>query len=426
MHPLNILIVGAGGREHALAWKLAQSPRAGRLYIAPGNAGTRTLGQNLDIQADDFDALVSFARANSIGLTVVGPEVPLAAGIVDHFQAAGLRIFGPTQAAAQLEASKTFSKDFMLENGIPTASHACFTDYEAAHRYLALQTGPLVIKADGLAAGKGVMICGTFADGEAALREILLEQAFGTAGSRVLIEECLTGPEVSVLAFCDGESAVLMPPARDHKRIFDRDQGGNTGGMGAFAPVPDVSAALLDEIDRCVIRPTLKGMAARGTPYRGILYAGLMLTPNGLRVLEFNCRFGDPETQVLLPLLESDLVDVMLACIDGTLDTTPVRWRDAACATIVLASPGYPNAYRTGLCITGLETAPEDLMIFHAGTAFNNSDQVITSGGRVLAISACGPTPVEAAQAVYHHLDANHPHRIHFENMHFRTDIAHA
>ncbi len=424
MKQLDILIVGAGGREHALAWKLAQSPYTRKLYIAPGNAGTHTLGQNLDIQVDDTDALLRFAKANEIDLTVVGPEVPLAAGIVDQFQAAGLRIFGPTQAAAQLESSKAFAKEFMVENNIPTAAFARFTDYEEAHRYLAVQTQPIVVKADGLAAGKGVMVCETFADGEAALNEILIKSTFGEAGRSVLIEECLTGPELSVLAFCDGETAVLMPPARDHKRIFDRDQGGNTGGMGAFSPVPEVGAELLAEIDQRVIRPALEGMAARGTPFKGILYAGLMLTPDGLRVLEFNCRFGDPETQVLLPLLDSDLVDILLACIDGTLDKTPVRWREGACATVVISSPGYPNAYRTGLHISGLETAPDHLMIFHAGTSLNNSGQVVTSGGRVLAISALGATPIDAAQAVYHYLDANHPNRIHFENMHFRTDIA--
>jgi phosphoribosylamine--glycine ligase len=424
MDQLDILIIGGGGREHALAWKLAQSPRARKLYLAPGNAGTVTLGHNLDIQADDLEALLSFAKANTIGLTVVGPEAPLAEGIVDKFNAAGLKIFGPTKAAAQLEASKAFAKAFMQEYDIPTAEYGTFTDYEEARAYLARQTSSMVIKADGLAAGKGVFICETFMDAERALQSVLMDKAFGLAGNQVVIEERLSGPEVSLLAFCDGESAVRMPPARDYKRVFDRNEGGNTGGMGAFAPVPEVDTALLAEIDQRVIQPTMKGMAARGIPYKGVLYAGLMLTPDGLRVLEFNCRFGDPETQVLLPLLDSDLVTIMLACIEGELSETPVRWREGACATVVLASPGYPEAYPKGIQLHGLDTAADELMIFHAGTSLNNNDQIVTSGGRVLAISAYGETPLAAAQTVYQYLESNQPNRIYFENMHFRTDIA--
>jgi phosphoribosylamine--glycine ligase len=424
MDQLDILVVGGGGREHALAWKLAQSPRMGKLYLAPGNAGTAGLGQNLDIQSEDLDGLLAFAKANNIGLTVVGPEAPLAEGIVDRFTAAGLKVFGPSQGAAQLEASKAFAKAFMVEFHIPTARYASFTDYDEAHAYLARLTTGVVVKADGLAAGKGVFICETFIEAEHALQLLLLNKSFGEAGSTVVIEELLTGPEVSLLAFCDGKSAVMMPPARDYKRIFDGNEGNNTGGMGAYAPVPEVSAAMLAEIDQQVIRPTLSGMAARGTPYKGVLYAGLMLTPNGLRVLEFNCRFGDPETQVLMPLLDSDLVEIMLACVDGRLAETPVYWREDACATVVLASPGYPQNYPKGLSLHGLETASDELMLFHAGTKLNNADQVVSSGGRVLAISAYGETPAQAAQMVYHHLEANRPNRIYFENMHFRTDIA--
>jgi phosphoribosylamine---glycine ligase len=424
MAGFDILIVGGGGRENALAWKLAQSPHTGKLYLAPGNAGTTTIGQNLDIQPEDLDALFAFAQANAIGLTVIGPEAPLAEGIVDLFQASGLQCFGPVKAAARLEASKDFAKNFMQENGIPTAAYASFTDYEEARHYLARQTSGVVIKADGLAAGKGVFVCDTFSDADNALQSILKQKAFGQAGNTVIIEERLTGPEVSILAFCDGVTAALMPPARDYKRVFDRNQGNNTGGMGAFAPVPDVDAVLLTEIDQRVIGPTLRGMAARGTPYKGILYAGLMLTPDGMRVLEFNCRFGDPETQVLLPLLNSDLVEIMQACIDGTLAEKPVHWRDDACATIVLASPGYPDNYPKGLVVHGLETATDELMIFHAGTTLNNAGQIVTSGGRVLAISAYGSTPAAAAQAVYSHLESNRSDRIYFENMHFRTDIA--
>jgi phosphoribosylamine---glycine ligase len=416
MEKLNVLIVGGGGREHALAWKIAQSPRAGKLYIAPGNAGTDALGQNIPIAAEDIDGLLKFALENHLDLTVVGPEPPLAAGIVDQFQAAGLKIFGPTRAAARLEASKAFSKAFMQEQGIPTAGYASFDNYYEAKKYVTLNKRPLVVKADGLAAGKGVRICETPADAQVALIEMMLEGVFGAAGSRVVIEERLVGREVSILAFCDGKTVVPMPPARDHKRVNDNDEGPNTGGMGAFAPVPDVDEALVDEVCRTVLQPTVDGMRARGTPYVGILYAGLILTPDGIRTLEFNCRMGDPETQALLPLLMSDLVEIMLACIDGTLEKVQVRWKAGACATVVIASPGYPDHHPKGLVITGADGV-KNATVFYAGAA-RKDGKLLTSGGRVLAVSATGATLDNALRDAYAGV-----RQIHFEGMHYRKDI---
>jgi phosphoribosylamine--glycine ligase len=323
MERIPILIIGSGGREHALAWKLAQSPLVGELFIAPGNAGTALVGTNVPIRVDDVAGLVTFAREKGVGLTAVGPEIPLALGLVDAFQAAGLPVFGPTQAAAQLEASKAFAKQFMQEEGVPTAVSATFTDYHQAANYL--PDGPSVIKASGLAAGKGVIVCDNRVQAEAALRQIMLDREFGAAGDEVVIEERLTGPELSVLAFCDGKTAVALAPARDHKRAYDGDLGPNTGGMGVYAPPPDVDDRLVEEIMRTVIQPAVDGMARRGTPYIGVLYAGVMLTPDGPKTLEFNCRFGDPETQVILPLLDGDLAEIMLACIEGRLTAEMVR-----------------------------------------------------------------------------------------------------
>ncbi|MCA9931146.1 MAG: phosphoribosylamine--glycine ligase, partial [Anaerolineales bacterium] len=354
---MKVLVVGSGGREHALVWKLAQSERVEQIFVAPGNAGTAVSATNIPIQANDVPKLVQFAQENNIGLTVIGPEVPLAAGVVDTFWAAGLTIFGPTQAAARLESSKAFAKAFMVKHGIPTAAAGTFTNYDDALTYVEAQhTAPgLVIKAGGLAAGKGVIICDDVAQAKTALQQIMVDRTFGSAGDEVVIEERLSGPEVSLLAFCDGKTAVPMLPARDHKRVYDNDKGPNTGGMGAFAPPRDVNQALIDEIMSTVIQPTIDGMAANGTPYAGVLYAGIMLTPDGPKVLEFNCRFGDPETQVILPMLDSDLADIMLACIAGRLQPEMVQRHDGGCATIVMASPGYPGSYPKGLPITGLD-----------------------------------------------------------------------
>ncbi|MEZ4646351.1 MAG: phosphoribosylamine--glycine ligase [Chloroflexota bacterium] len=417
MNELSVLIIGSGGREHALAWKLAQSPRVRQIFIAPGNAGTAVHGTNLPIGAEDIDRLVLWARGNKIDLTVVGPEVPLALGIVDTFRAAGLPIFGPSQAAAQLEASKAFAKQFMQEAGIPTATFAAFHDYTEAQAYAHSCNGEIVVKASGLAAGKGVVVCDNLGEALDALRQIMADRAFGASGDEVIIEERLSGPEVSLLAFCDGKTAVPLIPARDHKRAYDGDQGPNTGGMGVYAPPSDVDVALIDEIMRTVINPTVQGMAQRGTPYVGVLYAGIMLTANGPKVLEFNCRFGDPETQVILPLLDGDLAEIMLACIDGTLQPDMVRVQSGAAATVVMAAPGYPGSYPKGLPISGLDAVPSDVVLFHAGTAAAGG-QIVTNGGRVLAVSAVGADLETAVARAY----AGIAH-IHFDGAHYRTDI---
>ena len=448
MDQLTVMIVGSGGREHALAWKVAQSPQAQRVIVAPGNGGTAASGistsftskiSNVDIRAEDTAGLLRFAQENQIGLTIIGPEGPLAEGIVDAFAAAGLRVFGPSRAAAQLEASKAYAKRFMCEQHIPTAEYASFDDFESAAAWVNAFGRPVVVKADGLAAGKGVIICETPEDAILALRRCMLDREFGAAGATVVIEERMTGREVSVLAFSDGHTIVTMPPARDHKRVFDNDEGPNTGGMGAYAPVPDVSEALIDEIKRTILQPTIDGMRARGIPYTGVLYAGIMLTPRGPRTLEFNCRFGDPETQVILPLLQSDLVDILMACVptgmrsteslwDGALDrmSSEVRWHAGACATIVAAAPGYPGAYPKGLPIHGLDEDIEQsgAIVFHAGTtpkgfrATIKDEQVVTSGGRVLSVSAQGDDLRTALEHAY--AGINH---IHFEGMHYRKDI---
>lgn len=414
---MNILVVGSGGREHAIAWALKKSSRVKQLFIAPGNAGTAALGVNLAISADNIPALVAAARDNAVDMVVVGPEAPLAAGLVDALQAEGILTFGPIQAAAQLEASKAFSKQFMRDIGIPTAEHAAFTNYVSALRYLETCKHPVVVKADGLAAGKGVIMCETRDDAAAAVTHILRDSAFGAAGRTVIIEERMTGPELSVLAFCDGQTAVLMPPVRDHKRIGDGDRGPNTGGMGAFAPVPDVTPEMMAEIAERVIQPCIDGMAARGKPYVGVLFAGLMLTPDGIRTLEFNCRFGDPETQALLPLLESDLLDIFQACIDGALTEKHVRWSTDSCATVVLAAANYPAEPRKGDTISIPDSQPDNVQVFHAGTALKD-DETVTNGGRVLAVSARGADLNSALDSAYAAVSG-----IQFSGMQFRRDI---
>lgn len=421
---MQVLVVGGGGREHALAWALARAASVRQVYVAPGNAGTqwahgseRAESTNVAIQAEDSAALLAFAQEYEIDLTVIGPEVPLAQGIVDVFLAAGLRVFGPTQAAAQLEASKAFSKAFMRQHGIPTAEYGTFEDYEAA-RDFAVQFGrPVVVKADGLAAGKGVIVCNTVDEALDALRRIMLEGEFGAAGARVVVEERLVGAEVSALAFSDGTIVTLMPFARDHKRAYDGDEGANTGGMGAYAPVADLPPNFSETVLKEVLEPAVRGMAEADTPYVGVLYAGLMLTPSGIKTLEFNCRFGDPETQVILPLLENDLAEVMLACVEGRLSEYLPQWSRGACATVVLASPGYPGSYPKGLPISGLGQASDDVIVFHAGTA-EQGGQVVTAGGRVLAVSGRGESLAVALNSAYAGVE-----QIHFDGMHFRRDI---
>lgn len=415
-------MIGSGGREHAIAWALSRSSQAGVIYVAPGNAGTSLSGfQNIPIHAEDIPALLQFAQSKRVGLTVVGPEVPLSTGIVDRFQAMGLHIFGPCQAAAQLESSKAFAKEFMIQHGIPTAHYARFDAYPPAVAWVRAIGKPVVVKADGLAAGKGVVLCDSVAEAETALRACLLEGIFGEAGRTVVVEERLSGPELSVLAFSDGHSILVMPNARDHKRVFDGDAGPNTGGMGAFAPVPEIADDLIDQISRTVLQPAIDGMARRGSPYIGVLYAGLMLTASGPKTLEFNCRFGDPETQAILPLLKSDMLDIIQSCTEGRLESImpDTRWHSGACATVVLASGGYPGNYAKGLPIDGLDRAAAhpDVFVFHAGTSMSE-DRVVTAGGRVLTVSALGTDLPTALQRAY--LAAS---EIHFEGMHYRKDI---
>ena len=424
---MRVLIVGSGGREHCLAWKLARSPRIDRIYVAPGNGGTTwegrpgqlALSENVAIEATDMSGLVAFARNSGIDLTVVGPEAPIVAGIVDAFAAAGLRIFGPTRAAAQLEGSKAFAKRFMLEHGIPTGRAEILGQYSAARRYLREVGAPIVVKANGLASGKGVMVCATLDEAEQALRTTMVERAFGDAGSEVLIEEKLEGQEVSLLAFCDGHTVVPMVPAQDHKAVYDGDRGPNTGGMGCYAPARLMTPELIAQVMREVLQPTVDGMRALGTPYVGVLYAGLMITDQGPRVLEFNCRFGDPEAQVILPLLQTDLVNVIEACVEGRLPHVGVRWQDASAACVVLASGGYPGRYERGRTVVGLQEAAglDNVFAFHAGTG-REGKRVVTSGGRVLGITAVGPTLACVLERAYAAVE-----RVHFEGIHYRRDI---
>jgi len=427
----NVLVIGSGGREHALAWALSRSEQVRQIFVAPGNGGTtwtenpgvtglqpRAPSQNVSIAAEDIPALVQFAQEQAIDLTVAGPEVPLTAGIVDVFQQAGLVIFGPTQAGAQLEASKSFAKDFMRANGIPTADYGVFADYDSAHDFLRAFGKPAVIKANGLAAGKGVLICDSLAEAESALRQVLVDRVFGDAGNYVVIERRLYGREFSLLAFADGKTVAPMLVARDHKRALDGDKGLNTGGMGAFAPTPELTPEQIKTICQEVLQPAIDGLSARGIRYVGVLYAGLMFTNDGMSVLEFNCRFGDPETQVILPLLKTDLFTVMQACVEGRLAEIDLRWHSGACATVVIASPGYPQEYPKGLPISGLESLQDDnVIVFHAGTKRQNN-QLVTSGGRVLAVTAVGDDLTLALRRVYTAVSA-----IHFDGMHYRRDI---
>jgi len=417
---MKVLVIGSGGREHALVWKLAQDSRKPTLFCAPGNAGTASLATNIPIPADDIQSLLEWALVHAPDLTVVGPEIPLCAGVVDAFASKGLRIFGPCREAARIEGSKIFSKEIMQEAGVPTARSAAFTDATAALLALHAFQLPVVVKADGLAAGKGVIIANTRAEAESAINSILLDRTFGVAGSSLLIEEFLEGEEASILALVDGEHIAILPSSQDHKRIFDNDQGPNTGGMGAYSPAPIVTPALQLIIRHRILTPILRTLRARGITYKGILYAGLMIGPKGPQVLEFNCRFGDPETEAVLPRLAGDLIPLLDACIDGTLNESMVQVRPDACVTVVMASGGYPGDYHKHIPIEGLEQAAAvpNTCVFHAGTTLRNNE-VVTSGGRVLAVTALGKDIQSAAQHAYQGVSA-----IHFQGAQWRTDIA--
>lgn len=403
---MKILVVGSGGREHAIVWKLAQSPLADEIYCAPGNAGIADLAECVNIPADDVDTLLEFAQAENIGLTVVGPEAPLAAGIVDKFTAAGLKIFGPSQKAAMIEGSKALAKEIMEKYNIPTAKYAAFTDKAAALAYLDANSAPIVVKADGLAAGKGVVVAMTTAEAKEAVESMLSGNAFGEAGARVVIEEYLEGEEVSVLAFSDGKTVLPMVSAQDHKRVFDDDKGPNTGGMGAYSPAPIYTPQLAEQVVQQVLQPAVDGLRQEGRLYKGVLYAGLMLTKQGVKVLEFNARFGDPETQAVLMRLQSDLVEIMLAVIDERLHEHELVWTEDAAVCVVMASGGYPGSYAKGQPISGLEQAAElaDTVVFHAGTKFS-AQQVVSDGGRVLGVTACAPSIKEAIDKAYAAVD---------------------
>ena len=415
---MKVLVIGSGGREHALVWKIGQSPKVDKIYCAPGNAGIAQQAECVAIKADDLDGLLAFAQQNQIDLTVVGPEVPLTMGIVDKFQAQGLKIFGPSGKAAEIEGSKTFAKDLMAKYNIPTAKYGAFTDAAEAKAFLDTVGLPCVVKADGLAAGKGVLICETKAEAEEAIADILVDNKFGSAGSRVVVEEFLTGQEVSMLAFTDGKTVVPMVSSQDHKRIWDGDKGLNTGGMGAYSPAPVYTADIHEIVVPQVLEATVKAMETEGRSFSGILYAGLMLTADGPKVLEFNARFGDPETQAVLPRLKSDLVDIFLAIIDGRLNEMDIQWYEEAAVCVVMASGGYPETSEKGQVITGLaEAAATGAIVFHAGTKENDGN-IVTNGGRVLGISALGNDIAQAIANAYCGVE-----QIKFENMQYRTDI---
>lgn len=418
---MNILVIGGGGREHALAWKIAGSPRVAKVFVAPGNAGTEREPGVTNVPGSVIDELVAFARLEQVALTVVGPEAPLAAGIVDAFRAAGLRIFGPTKAAARLESSKDYAKAFMARHGIPTARYRTFTDAAAAHAYVSERGAPIVVKADGLAAGKGVVVATTEGEAHAAIDAMLVGNAMGDAGARVVVEEFLRGEEASFIVMADGRHVLPLASSQDHKRLNDGDEGPNTGGMGAYSPAPVVTPALHARIMREIVLPTVNGMAADGTPYTGFLYAGVMIDDGAPKVLEFNCRLGDPEAQPIMMRLKSDLVDLVLHAMDGTLDRAEAEWDRRAALAVVLAAHGYPGAPRKGDVIDGLERvnvgAHPDCKVFHAGTALENG-RTIVNGGRVLAVTALGDSVRQAQRAAYAAIAD-----IHFDGMQYRGDI---
>lgn len=418
----DVLLIGGGGREHALAWKIAQSPRIGKLYIAPGNGGSRLLGENVPIGVMEFEKLALFAEEKKIDLTVVGPDDAFVGGIVDVFVARNLRIWGPSKAAAQIEGSKAFAKQLMRDAGIPTADFSVFTNHDEALRYVRDHGVPIVVKASGLALGKGVAVCRTLSEAEIALKEIMLDRVFKDSGTEVVIEQYLDGQELSIHALSDGNAYKMFPASQDHKTIGEGDTGKNTGGIGTIAPVSWITADMLENIEHRVVRPTLRALTTRGAPFMGILFPGLKMSSEGPRVLEFNARFGDPECQVYMRLLKSDLLDLFDACIDRTLDKELVEWESGFAVNIVLCSGGYPDAYKKGFPISGIEDAEKVLgvVVFHAGTQCDEvtPHRILTNGGRVLGVSAIGSTLKEALDRAYEACE-----RIQFEGKYYRRDI---
>ncbi len=417
---MKVLVVGSGGREHTLVWKLAQSPTVKEIICAPGNAGIGRLARLVDLNAEDVGALADFAQREAVDLTVVGPERPLIAGIVDEFRARGLAVFGPTQAAARLEGSKAFTDEVLRRHGISRKRFEAFSDPEAARAYVRTQPLPVVVKADGDAFGKGVVVAGELEEALQAIDDCMVRKLHGRAGERIVVEECLVGQEVSVKAITDGKTLLPLPPAQDHKRIGEGDTGPNTGGMGCYSPVPVVDRALFDDIVARFLEPTVRAMAAEGAPYTGCLYAGVILTEDGPELLEYNARFGDPETQVVLPLVEGDLAQALLAAAEGRLAEVALPWRDEACVCVVMASGGYPDAYEKGKPITGIEAAEAlpGVTVFHAGTAMKDG-AVCTNGGRVLGVTGRGPDLRATIARTYEAVS-----RIHFEGAYYRRDIA--
>ncbi len=416
---MKIFVIGGGGREHALIWKLAQSAQVEKIYCAPGNPGIAELAECIDIAVDDLDGLLAFACKEEIGLTVVGPELPLTMGIVDLFQNHGQLIFGPSKAAARLEGSKSFSKDLMAKYNIPTAAYRTFSDRDEALAYVREMGAPIVVKADGLAAGKGVIVAMSLADAEAAINDILVEGAFGSAGSQVVIEEFMAGEEASFFVFTDGENVLPLASAQDHKRVFDNDEGLNTGGMGAYSPAPVVTPELTETILETIVRPTVDGMRQEGCPYVGILYVGLMIENGHPRVVEYNARFGDPEAQPLLARMKSDLLPVLLACARGALEEAVLLWHDKAAVCVVMASGGYPGSFQKGYPIQGLDMAAalDDLIVFHAGTT-RREGMVVNNGGRVLGVTGLGTSVADAIDQAYRGIKM-----ISWQDVHYRTDI---
>ncbi len=416
---MKVFVVGSGGREHTLVWKIAQSPAVEKVFCAPGNGGIREQAECVDIAATDIDGLADFAEKENVDLTVVGPEAPLARGIADEFQRRELRIFGPSKAATQTEASKVFAKEMMVKYDIPTGRHAVFADAQEALAHIRQREAPMVVKVDGLAAGKGVIVCRTKEDAERAVHRIMVKKDFGAAGERLIVEDCLVGEEASLLAFTDGVTVVPMDSAQDHKPVYDNDEGPNTGGMGAYSPAPVVTPEIYRRISEEVLTRMVRGVRAEGIEYKGVLYAGLMITDEGPKVLEFNARFGDPEMQALMPRLENDLVEVMNAVIDGRLSEIQLKWNPASAVCVVMASGGYPGAYEKGKVITGLDSLPADgVHVFHAGTKRLDDGRIVTNGGRVLGVTGLGRTIAEAIETTYEAV-----RKVHFDGAHYRTDI---